>query len=95
MELKLAPSSKGRKVFSVCHQKFAVIDGETCSWGAPTGRGPRSPRHDTGQFIKGNREWIVRIDDAGSPHGSKGSSTPTGRSRDGMPGGFVEEPSRS
>ena len=65
VELKEAPSSDGRKVFTVCHQKFAVIDESRLLIGSANWAGTSIPLIPVpGKFKKGNREWIVRIDEA-------------------------------
>jgi phosphatidylserine/phosphatidylglycerophosphate/cardiolipin synthase-like enzyme len=64
VELKEAPSSNGRKVFTVCHQKFAVIDEAILLLGSANWATTSIPLITVpGKFKKGNREWIVRIDD--------------------------------
>jgi cardiolipin synthase len=64
VELKEAPSSDGRKVFTVCHQKFAVIDESILLLGSANWATTSIPLITVpGKFNKGNREWIVRIDD--------------------------------
>jgi cardiolipin synthase A/B len=65
VETKEAPSSGRRKVFTVCHQKFAVIDGKTlviesANWASTSIPLAKIP----GQFKKGNREWLIRVDHA-------------------------------
>ena len=63
--VKPAPSSGGRSVFTVCHQKFVVVDDrtvvvESANWAATS-----VPQIEAGDpFKKGNREWLVRIDQA-------------------------------
>ncbi|MCI0428389.1 MAG: phospholipase D-like domain-containing protein [Nitrospiraceae bacterium] len=65
VELKEAPSSNGRKVFTVCHQKFAVIDQSVLLLGSANWAKTSIPLvTPPGKFKKGNREWIIRIDDA-------------------------------
>ncbi len=65
LDVKVAPSRDPRRVFSVCHQKFLVIDGKTvvlqsCNWAKSS-----IPDREQGERRKiGNREWLVRIDDA-------------------------------
>ena len=64
VDLKEAPSSDGRKVFTVCHQKFLVIDGqilllESANWATSSIPMILVP----GKFKKANREWLIRIDD--------------------------------
>jgi len=62
--LKAAPSSGGRSVFTVCHQKFVVADDasvvvESANWAETS-----IPEiHQGDPFQKGNREWMLRIDD--------------------------------
>jgi hypothetical protein len=65
VELKEAPSTKGRKVFTVCHQKFAVIDESILLLGSANWAKTAIPKTTVpGRFKKGNREWIVRIDES-------------------------------
>ena len=64
VDRKEAPSSGGRKVFTVCHQKFAVIDGKSLLLGSANWAGTSIPKVTIpGKFKKGNREWLIRIDD--------------------------------
>jgi phosphatidylserine/phosphatidylglycerophosphate/cardiolipin synthase-like enzyme len=64
VELKEAPSSKRRKVFTVCHQKFAVLDEEILLIGSANWATTSIPLVTVPyQFKKGNREWLVRIDE--------------------------------
>jgi len=64
VEIKPAPSTDGRKVFSVCHQKFAVIDNTTLVLGSANWVDSGIPKiAEPGKFKKANREWIIRIDD--------------------------------
>lgn len=64
VDLKRAPSTGDRKVFTVCHQKFAVIDGQILLLGSANWAATSIPLINTpGRFKKGNREWLVRIDD--------------------------------
>ncbi|MBI3860583.1 MAG: hypothetical protein HY290_01665 [Planctomycetia bacterium] len=62
--VKAAPSRDDRAVFTVCHQKFLVIDDsivvvESANWAKSS-----VPEIDTaGKFKKGNREWFIRFDD--------------------------------
>ncbi|MBN2547934.1 MAG: hypothetical protein JXB15_02155 [Anaerolineales bacterium] len=66
VELKEAPSSGGRKVFTVCHQKFFVIDESILVLGSANWAGTSIPKIIVpGTFKKGNREWLVRIDHPG------------------------------
>jgi phosphatidylserine/phosphatidylglycerophosphate/cardiolipin synthase-like enzyme len=64
VEIKEAPSSGGRKVFTVCHQKFAVIDSKALLLGSANWAGTSIPKVTVpGKFKKGNREWLVHIED--------------------------------
>jgi len=66
VECKAAPSTGGRQVFTVCHQKFAVIDDAILLLGSANWAKSAIPLVTLpGRFVKGNREWIVRIDNAG------------------------------
>lgn len=65
VEVKYAPSTKGRKVFSVCHQSFAVIDQARVLIGSANWTENAFPRiESSGKFLKGNREWLLRVDDS-------------------------------
>jgi len=64
-QTKAAPSSGDRQVFTVCHQKFLVIDKatllvESANWAKTSV--PQITKFGT--YKKGNREWLIRIDDA-------------------------------
>lgn len=66
VSVKAAPSSGDRSVFTVCHQKFLIIDGrtviiESANWAKSSVPQIKIP----GTFKKGNREWFIRFDDAG------------------------------
>lgn len=64
VDLKPAPSVGERRVFTVCHQKFAVIDEEISLLGSANWAGTAIPQVETpGKYKKGNREWLVRVDD--------------------------------
>jgi phosphatidylserine/phosphatidylglycerophosphate/cardiolipin synthase-like enzyme len=64
-EVKIAPSTGARRVFTVCHQKFVVIDRKIVALGSANWAGSSIPNVAVpGKFKKGNREWLVRIDDA-------------------------------
>jgi len=61
-EIKVAPSSKPRDVFTVCHQKFAVIDGGSVLLGSANWATTSIPKvTQKGVFRKGNREWLVHL----------------------------------
>ena len=65
VQLKEAPSSDGRKVFTVCHQKFVVVDSSILLLGSANWAGTSIPLVTVpGKFKKGNREWIIRIDES-------------------------------
>lgn len=69
VELQKAPSTGGRRVFTVCHQKFAVIDNRILLLGSANWAGTSIPLiTKVGGYKKGNREWIVRIDDQAVAH---------------------------
>lgn len=64
-EIKPAPSFGGRGVFTVCHQKFVVIDGKTVVVESANWAETSIPLVEDGDpFKKGNREWMLRMDDA-------------------------------
>ncbi|MBN1135624.1 MAG: phosphatidylserine/phosphatidylglycerophosphate/cardiolipin synthase family protein, partial [Anaerolineae bacterium] len=66
VEVRTAPSTGGRSVFTVCHQKYAVIDDATLLIGSANWAKSAIPLvTEPGKFLKANREWIIRID-----HGS-------------------------
>ena len=64
VDVRAAPSSGTRKVFTVCHQKFVVVDGKTlvlqsANWA--TSAIPQIKKF--GDYKPGNREWLIRVDD--------------------------------
>ena len=62
--VKAAPSSGDRNVFTVCHQKFMVIDGTTVIVESANWAKSSVPLSKVvGEFKKANREWFVRFDD--------------------------------
>ena len=64
-DVRVAPMSRPRAVFSVCHQKFVVADGKRVLMGSANWAGTSMPNVTTeGQFKKGNREWIIAIESA-------------------------------
>lgn len=66
VETKEAPSSGRRKVFTVCHQKFAVIDNKSLLLGSANWASSSIPKVTVPhKFKKGNREWLVHITDEG------------------------------
>lgn len=65
VELKTAPSTGERNVFTVCHQKFAVIDESTVLIGSANWAASSIPLvTEAGRFKKGNREWLVTLESA-------------------------------
>jgi phosphatidylserine/phosphatidylglycerophosphate/cardiolipin synthase-like enzyme len=66
VDLQLAPSTGGRRVFTVCHQKFAVIDDKTLLIGSANWAGTSIPLlNNPNDYRKGNREWLARLDHPG------------------------------
>jgi len=65
VEIREAPSMMGRKVFSVCHQNFVVIDQARVLLGSANWTENAFPKIEIpGKFLKGNREWLLRVDDS-------------------------------
>jgi phosphatidylserine/phosphatidylglycerophosphate/cardiolipin synthase-like enzyme len=61
--VKPAPSKDDREVFTVCHQKFLVIDKKTVIVESANWAKSSVPQiTQVGGFRKANREWLVRID---------------------------------
>ena len=61
-QVRTSPSTAGRRVFTVCHQKFVVIDGtavliESSNWATSSIPRLESP----GAYKKANREWLVLV----------------------------------
>ena len=66
VELKVAPSRDPRRVFDVCHQKFAVIDKKLVILGSANWAASGIPKRLPGTKRRaGNREWLLRIDHRG------------------------------
>jgi cardiolipin synthase A/B len=64
VELKEAPSTGGRRVFTVCHCKFVVVDSAILLIGSANWATTSIPLVVApGSFKKGNREWLARVDD--------------------------------
>ncbi len=62
--LKEAPSSGRRQVFTVCHQKFVVVDSRSLVIGSANWATTSIPKATVpGKFRKGNREWLVHVKD--------------------------------
>jgi phosphatidylserine/phosphatidylglycerophosphate/cardiolipin synthase-like enzyme len=57
-----APSSPSRRVFTVCHQKYVVIDKQSIVLGSANWAETSIPfLPQAGKFKKGNREWLVHL----------------------------------
>lgn len=64
-ECQEAPSTGDRRVFTVCHQKFAVIDERILLLASANWANTSIPLvTQPGVFCKANREWLIRIDHA-------------------------------
>jgi phosphatidylserine/phosphatidylglycerophosphate/cardiolipin synthase-like enzyme len=64
LDVRVAPSSGARRAFTVCHQKYAVIDGKTLVLQSANWAGTAFPViTQVGQYKPGNREWLIRVDD--------------------------------
>jgi phosphatidylserine/phosphatidylglycerophosphate/cardiolipin synthase-like enzyme len=60
VSVKAAPSKGDRSVFTVCHQKFLVIDGKTVIVESANWARSSVPQiTSAGTFKKGNREWFI------------------------------------
>lgn len=65
-EVKTAPSSGLRQVFTVCHQKFLVIDDLVVVLGSANWATTSIPKILVpGKFKKGNREWVIKMESEG------------------------------
>src|SRR5262245_64726348 len=63
-KVKAAPAGGSRHVFTVCHQKFLVIDKKTVVVESANWSNTSVPQATAvGSFKKGNREWFIRLDD--------------------------------
>ncbi len=63
--VKAAPSKGDRSVFTVCHQKFVVIDANTVVVESANWAKSSIPEITAvGKFKKANREWFIRFDDS-------------------------------
>ena len=65
IDLKLSPSTGTRRVFTVCHQKYVVVDGKTvvvesANWAVSSIPVVTKP----GEYKPGNREWLIRVNDS-------------------------------
>jgi phosphatidylserine/phosphatidylglycerophosphate/cardiolipin synthase-like enzyme len=62
-EVRTAPSTGGRTVFTVCHQKYAVIDRKAVLIGSANWAASAIPKLESpGMFKKGNREWLLVVE---------------------------------
>ena len=61
-ELRVAPSFAPRRAFTVCHQKFVVIDSEIVILGSANWATTSIPNPGNARWRKGNREWLVAIE---------------------------------
>jgi phosphatidylserine/phosphatidylglycerophosphate/cardiolipin synthase-like enzyme len=65
VKIMKAPSAAARRYFTVCHQKFVVADNRTVVVGSANYAESSIPTLTRpGEFKKGNREWLVRLDAA-------------------------------
>ena len=61
-EEKEAPSAGNRRIFTVCHQKYAVIDNASVVLGSANWAESAIPYlPKVGTFKKGNREWLLQL----------------------------------
>lgn len=64
VNLHIAPSAAPRRAFTVCHQKFLVLDRKTVVLGSANWATTSVPKIDdpaTGKWKKGNREWLIAL----------------------------------
>jgi len=64
VDLHIAPSSAPRRAFTVCHQKFLVLDRKTVVLGSANWATTSVPKIDdpvNGKWKKGNREWLIAL----------------------------------
>ena len=67
--LREAPSKGTRRVFTVCHQKFVVVDSQTVVVASANWAATSIPLIvKKGQYKIGNREWFLRINHAPTAH---------------------------
>jgi phosphatidylserine/phosphatidylglycerophosphate/cardiolipin synthase-like enzyme len=66
VDLKVAPSKNPRRAFTVCHQKFVVVDSNLVIVGSANWATTSIPDPGTHPWKKGNREWIVGLESAGA-----------------------------
>lgn len=66
LDFQTAPTYRNRSAFTVCHQKVIVADNKEVFLGSANFAGTSFPNvTEPGVYKKGNREWIVRIKNAG------------------------------
>jgi phosphatidylserine/phosphatidylglycerophosphate/cardiolipin synthase-like enzyme len=64
IDVRVAPSHDPRRVFTTCHQKFVVVDRKLVVLESANWANTSIPLRNAGEERKkGNREWMVRIDD--------------------------------
>jgi phosphatidylserine/phosphatidylglycerophosphate/cardiolipin synthase-like enzyme len=64
-EQKAAPSAGNRRIFTVCHQKYVVIDNTAVVLGSANWAESSIPYVlKPGTFKKGNREWLLHLKSA-------------------------------
>lgn len=64
VDLKVAPSAVPRRAFTVCHQKFVVIDSNLVIVGSGNWATTSIPKPEGKPWKKGNREWFVAMESA-------------------------------
>ena len=64
--LRVAPSKAPRRAFTVCHQKYVVVDGDIVILGSANWATTSIPNPGTGAWKKGNREWLVALEHGGA-----------------------------
>ena len=62
VSLRGAPSRAPRRAFTVCHQKFVVIDGRTVILASANWATTSIPNPAGKRWKKGNREWFVALE---------------------------------
>jgi phosphatidylserine/phosphatidylglycerophosphate/cardiolipin synthase-like enzyme len=61
-ELRVAPSFTPRRAFTVCHQKFVVIDAEIVIVESANWATTSIPNPGSAPWKKGNREWFIALE---------------------------------
>ena len=62
VQLKVAPSFAPRRAFTVCHQKYVVVDAETVILGSANWATTSIPNPGNARWKKGNREWFIAME---------------------------------